>query len=129
MWRIDVKGRPPSLNDWYGSGSWRRRHAQKAQWGPIFFYAIKESKLPKLKSVHVSVTQFCKGRARDADNVVPCAKLFLDALVDAGNLPDDSPEYVRSVTLASRKGREDRVVVAVAEAGPDPEQDGAAAQG
>ena len=39
-----------------------------------------------------------KGRkSRDTDNIVPCFKPYLDQLVTAGVLPDDSPTYIPEV--------------------------------
>jgi Holliday junction resolvase RusA-like endonuclease len=45
--------------------------------------------------VEVTLTWFVKDkRRRDADNLVPTLKALCDGLVDAGIVPDDTPEYM-----------------------------------
>lgn len=45
--------------------------------------------------VEVNLTWFVKDkRRRDVDNIVPTLKALCDGLVDAGIVPDDTPEYM-----------------------------------
>ncbi|MFM1964922.1 MAG: phage Tortellini [Actinomycetota bacterium] len=51
--------------------------------------------IPACESIHVQLHYVPRdGRRRDADNLVGTLKPCIDGLVDAGVVPDDSPEYV-----------------------------------
>lgn len=113
MHRIEVLGKPPSLNKFYSGVHWSVRKAIVDEWHTLFLMALRASGCPRIVAtpINVSVTLFCKGRLLDADNVVVSAKLFCDSLVLGSYIPGDSPKYISSVTLACRKGKEDKVVV------------------
>lgn len=50
---------------------------------------------PKSERVEVTLRWVVKDkRRRDADNLVPTLKALCDGLVDAGIVPDDTPEYM-----------------------------------
>ena len=70
----------------------------------------KGSKIPPAPLI-LSVTLFCKGIVRDADNAVLAAKFCLDTLVLYGYLPDDNPRYVKSIVLTTSKGKENKTVI------------------
>lgn len=114
MWRLEVPGKPPSLNKFYAGVHWTARKKAADEWHSIFYYALKGLKgLPKKLSgpVTVNVTQFCKGRPRDADNTVVACKFFLDALKMGKWIEDDDYTVIPSVTLNTRKGKEDKIVI------------------
>ena len=75
--------------------------------------AFIEAKLPKelATPITLSVTQFCKGVVRDADNGVISAKFCGDALKLYGYIPDDSPEFISTVILRSAKGKANKLVI------------------
>lgn len=51
--------------------------------------------IPACQRIHVTLHYVPRdGRRRDADNLVGTLKPCIDALVDAGVVRDDSPEYV-----------------------------------
>jgi len=54
---------------------------------------------------------YFSGRLLDASNCTYMVKLIEDGLVGSGTLPDDTPKYVRGITITSRRGREDKVEV------------------
>lgn len=60
-------------------------------------------KLTKLSAGHIPTLQQCRvqlvwlvldSRRRDVDNVVTTLKAMCDGLVDAGIVPDDTPDYM-----------------------------------
>ena len=55
------------------------------------------------------------GHRRDADNTVPTLKAICDGLVDAGIVPDDTPEYMEKVMPRIERGTRARVRVEVTE--------------
>ena len=50
-------------------------------------------------------------RRRDPDNYIP--KFFLDALVSAGMIIDDSLNVIRQLNLVCKYGEEDKVTVTI----------------
>ena len=50
-------------------------------------------------------------RLIDIDNI--CVKFVIDGLVSARVLPDDSPEFVESVTVKQVKSDEERTLVKI----------------
>jgi len=70
--------------------------------------AFKEAKLPeRLKwPITVNCTLYAKRQPRDADGAVMAVKFAQDALVEYGYLPNDSPEYISTVILSSKKAED-----------------------
>lgn len=115
MYRIEIAGIPPTLNTWLSGTHWRTKAAQKVEWEELFAWAFVQAKLPKKLQtpITLNVTQFCKGKVRDVDNTVLAAKFCADALKSSGRIPDDSPEYVKTLILTSEKGKENKTVVII----------------
>src|SRR3990167_7495606 len=113
MYQIILKGSPPSLNQWYAGVHWSKRKAVANEWHGLFRAAFQEANLPKpIKTpITLNVTQFTKGRLKDADNVVVAAKLCGDALRLYRYIADDTPEHIPCVILQSKKGTDDKLVV------------------
>jgi Holliday junction resolvase RusA-like endonuclease len=58
--------------------------------------AQKAAHIPPMKACAVSLNWIVNDkRRRDADNIVPTLKAMCDGLVDAGIVPDDTPELMR----------------------------------
>ncbi|MFJ3029853.1 hypothetical protein ACIPEQ_13500 [Curtobacterium sp. NPDC087080] len=71
----------------------RHRHV-KALRGTTTMLA-RAAHIPELPACRVTLTWFVQTRhRRDADNVVPTLKAACDGLVDAGVVPDDTPELM-----------------------------------
>lgn len=85
------------------------------EWHLRLLAAYREAKLPKpLKwPVTLSITQYCKGVVRDADNAVIAAKFAGDTLAEHGWLPDDNPTYIPTVILSTKKGASNKTVVQI----------------
>lgn len=94
---------------------WAKRKAIVDEWKNSIGWAFKTQKLPwpLPYPLTMTCTQFSKRNVRDADNAVTIAKLAGDALVSGGYLPDDSPEYIDTIILQSKKGKEDLVVITI----------------
>lgn len=114
MTRIEVGEIPPSLNKYYSGLHWTKRKAITDEWHLLFLAAFRKAKLPKPLAYPITlhVVEFCK-RLRDSDAAVMASKFCGDALVKYGYLPDDNPNYIRSVILQSRKGKEDKTVILI----------------
>lgn len=115
MYRIEVSGIPPSFNEFYSGAHWGKRKGMRDEWHGIFMAAIVQSGMPKpiRTPICLNVTEFCKGRVRDCDNVVVAAKFMADTLKELGYIKDDSPKEIASVILQARKGDKDRTVVVI----------------
>ena len=60
--------------------------------------AFKAEGIPAMKACTVSLTWVVNDkRRRDADNLVPTLKAMCDGLVDAGVVPDDTPQLMHKV--------------------------------
>ena len=72
----------------------------------------KSNKIPPMAWITVTVEPHQKnGRLQDVGACNPSVKAAIDGLVDASVLPDDSPEFVRSlVFLPPRKGKDALVI-------------------
>ncbi|MFP4662686.1 MAG: RusA family crossover junction endodeoxyribonuclease [Halanaerobiales bacterium] len=53
------------------------------------------NKLPKMKSVKLNITWYCKNKRRDPDNIAAAKKFILDGLVEAGVLKNDGWSEVK----------------------------------
>jgi Holliday junction resolvase RusA-like endonuclease len=103
MYRIEIPGKPPTLNKVYAQ-HWRNYHKAKKEWAEVIGWALKASGLPKSLPTPftLSVTQF-SSRLRDTDNCIVAVKFFLDVLTDMSYIPDDNPKYVPTLILNSKK--------------------------
>jgi Holliday junction resolvase RusA-like endonuclease len=114
MYRLEINGRIPTLNQWIHY-HYFKKGAVKKEWGEVVVLTALEAKVPKPinRPVNVVVTQFCKAMVRDVDNAVVSWKIAGDALVKHGFLEDDSPKFVQSLLLKTKKGKEDKTVIII----------------
>ena len=90
----------PSLNQFYASKHWSVRKKYKDT-------LLKEinaqlSQCDKVAFTQVEVT-FCCNYRMDLDNCIMGVKFGLDALKEWGAILDDSPKYVKKVTIREDK--------------------------
>lgn len=72
---------------------WAVEAKLKKQWRR--FSSLSASRFPAFAKVDVTLTWFVvTTRVRDEDNMARLLKCLCDGLVDAGVVPDDSPEYM-----------------------------------
>ena len=104
--RFVVPGIPSSLNVWTRS-HWRTRHSESLSWNTRIqlFYLSQYSHLPRpafTGGVHL-LFEFRRPRSKkliDVDNMAP--KHLVDAM--RGLLfPDDSPKWVKSITMTAHR--------------------------
>lgn len=108
---VEVLGRMPTLNSWLSGTHWRTKHNQKKEWQETIGWALKSAKFPeKLEPFWLEVTMFTT-RMRDHDNCVIGAKFFLDSLKDGGYIEDDSPKYVKGLTLQWQKATKEEKTI------------------
>jgi len=106
-WMFPMSGRRPplSLNDrgnHYARARLTRSVRDEASW------RARSARIPRpLAKVRVEVIWVVGDhRRRDEDNPAPSAKAVYDGLVDAGIVPDDTPEFMEkpSVRIEYRQG-------------------------
>ena len=104
LWKI-------STNEIYAGIHWSKRSDHK-----INYRAAYTSKLKALGHYDKASIVFdftFKKNALDASNCSYMVKLLEDCIVKAGVLKDDSPKYVESITISSKKGDSDSVTITV----------------
>ena len=100
-----------SNNVFYSNKHWSVRKKLADEWHELVYWLCKEQKIPSFKKgVSITITSYAK-RPLDPDNI--CGKIILDGLVHAQVIGDDTPEWVRSVTLKSRKATYDKIKVVI----------------
>lgn len=95
--------RPPSWNKYYAGVHYRERKRDADRMHLLMIAALNGRPARIVKPVEITVTAYFKGRQLDSDNIV--AKGYVDGLVRAGLLVNDTPRYVDSVTTRSRKDK------------------------
>lgn len=93
-----------SWNQFYGRKHWSERKKIVDYWHHLVKIECYIQKIPSFNTVHITIKSISK-RPIDPDNI--CAKSIIDGIVHAGVLTDDTPKYVKSVTLISEKGKEE----------------------
>jgi crossover junction endodeoxyribonuclease RusA len=90
----DYRTPPLSLND---RMHWRKRAKITAEIRGLVC-AWASTAVPACSATEVELHYVPRdARRRDADNLVPILKACCDGLVDAGVVPDDTPELMRKV--------------------------------
>lgn len=117
-WRLDLPiTKPMSMND-------RKHHMVKARETARIrrdtFAVATEARIPALGTCTAELHYVPRdSRRRDADNLVATAKATFDALVDAGIVGDDTPEYMTKrmpvIDAADSSPRRSRVYLVVTE--------------
>ena len=79
---------------------------QRMHWGQKMTLTRKVRKVAAAETAHIPALTKCRvqlvwlvtdNRRRDVDNVVPTLKAMCDGIVDAGIVPDDTPEYMEKL--------------------------------
>lgn len=97
VYRLEFNQRPITTNAERAGNRWERAKVTK-EWREAFAWLAKAEQVPQMSWISVTVEPHQKGgRLQDVGACNPSAKAAIDGLVDAGILPDDSPEYVRSL--------------------------------
>lgn len=93
VWRIDLpQTRPLSLN---GREHWRIKAKRVKELRDTACLLVKAAGVPKLQRIRVELHYAPRDkRRRDPLNLVATLKPIEDGIVDAGIVPDDTPEFV-----------------------------------
>jgi len=120
MVKFVIYASPPGINQVYNSHSYHRITEVKNFWHGLT--AIYSGKIKAKGPVSTILCAICK-KPRDADNLALCHKFICDQLVQAGQIPGDSPKHLLSVRLISRKilkhekDQKDRIVFCIQDHG------------
>lgn len=99
--KIILEGeRPVSWNKHWSGMHWSQRSAEKERVKWLVRAALDPNAQMITKPVHLTFTAYFKGKMQDCSNL--CEKPYEDALIGR-IIQDDSPRYVRGVTVLSRK--------------------------
>lgn len=94
QWVLDLPWTAPplSLND---RGHWRVKAKKTAHARALVTLTTRGNLVPRLAACDVVLTYNPRDkRRRDADNLVALLKVACDAIVDAGVVPDDTPDLM-----------------------------------
>ncbi|NCV84637.1 MAG: hypothetical protein EBW14_01855, partial [Oxalobacteraceae bacterium] len=108
---LEFEKRPWTTNAERAGNRWERASLTK-EWREAFAWLAKSEQLPAMRWISVTVQPYQQGgRLQDVGACNPAVKAAIDGLVDAGVLPDDSSEFVRSlIFLPPQKGKNSLVV-------------------
>jgi crossover junction endodeoxyribonuclease RusA len=111
VYRLEFNQRPWTTNAERAGNRWERAKLTK-EWRSAFHLLAKSNEIPEMSWISVTVEPHQKGgRSQDVGACNPAVKAAIDGLVDAGILPDDSPEFVRSlVFLPPQKDKNSLVI-------------------
>lgn len=92
--------RPKSWNAWYAGSHWRIRKQEADRVHMLVIAALGGRPSRITKPVEVELIAYFKGRQLDCDNLP--IKLYIDGMVRAGLLANDTPRYLVGTTTRSR---------------------------
>jgi crossover junction endodeoxyribonuclease RusA len=109
--RLEFEERPWTTNAERSGNRWTRAELVK-RWRSAFYWLAKKERMRAMEWVVVTVEPWQKGgRLQDVAACNPAVKAAIDGLVDAKVIPDDSPEFLRSVNfLRPQRGRNSLVI-------------------
>lgn len=111
-WELVYPSRPWTVNGERKGNRWERA-AKVREWRQAYSVLARAAGVPKLQHFDVTAVPYQHGgRLQDVAACMPAVKAAIDGIADAGVVPDDSSEFVRSVTfLPPRRGRNALVVI------------------
>lgn len=100
-----------STNKIYEGVHWaiRKKHKDLFLWA---FVGVA-SKIKPVDSCDIEFEFGFKSKPLDCDNCSYMTKLLIDCLRHYGKLKDDTPEYVKSIKISSRKADKDKVLIKI----------------
>lgn len=97
VYRLEFAQRPWTTNAERAGNRWERAELVKT-WRSAFHVLAKSEQMPQMEWITVTVEPHQKGgRLQDVGACNPAVKAAVDGIVDAGVLPDDSPQYMKSL--------------------------------
>ena len=100
-----------STNKIYEGVHWavRKQHKDLFLWA---FVGVA-SKIHPVESCDLEFEFEFTSKPLDCDNCSYMTKLLIDCLRHFNKIKDDTPEYIRSVKITSRKGSKNRVIIKI----------------
>jgi len=92
-----------SLNKFFGRMHWTARKRIVDEWDMVMM-PFKRKLKPEKTPTGVTYDFFLKGKLLDVSNCFAMVKLLEDSMVRNGILEDDSPKYIREITVSVQKG-------------------------
>jgi crossover junction endodeoxyribonuclease RusA len=118
--RFTHYARPWTVNsERSGRGNhWAVKGKQTKEWREAFYLLGLAKRRYKMQAANITAEIVVKRKPLpDTGANYTAIKAAIDGLVDAGLLPNDTPEHVRSITmLAPVQGKEDKVIITLEEA-------------
>ena len=111
IFRLEFNQRPWTTNAERAGNRWERAELVKT-WRSAFALLAKSEELPAMSWISVTAEPHQKGgRLQDVGACNPAVKAAIDGLVDAGILPDDSSQYMRSLIFLPPKNDKNSLVL------------------
>lgn len=117
---FEIPGRLPGLNEIIeaakqGKGKYQPYALMKEKYTEMIAWIAK--KLPSYEKVALVITWYEPNSRRDPDNIMAGQKFILDALVQAGVIPNDSQKYIQGILHRFRVDKQNpRVEVEIIDA-------------
>lgn len=116
MIKFQIEGRPISWNFYYAQRHWSARQAKSLEWKWRVKAALMKYHVPRAALKHAVSIEFVAyvKRPIDCDNI--CIKVIIDGLREWGLLQDDTPAWVKQISISVRtKSDLERIEVEVNE--------------
>ena len=111
IYTLEFNQRPWTTNAERAGNRWERAKLTK-EWRLGFQLLAKSERIPPMAWITVTVEPHQKGgRLQDVGACNPAVKAAIDGLVDAGVLPDDSPQFVKSLVFLPPKKDKNSLVI------------------
>lgn len=99
--RYTYRARPWTLNaERRGSNHWSQTRTKTAEWRQAFWGLGLEKRI-RYSSVDITVEVQMRHPVADTGACFPAVKAAIDGLVDAGVLPGDTGQFVRSIRFVA----------------------------
>jgi crossover junction endodeoxyribonuclease RusA len=111
VYRLELAQRPWTTNGERAGNRWQRAELVKT-WRSAFHILAKSEQMPEMEWISVTVEPHQKGgRLQDVGACNPAVKAAIDGIVDAGVLPDDSPQYMKSLIFLTPQNDRNSLVL------------------
>lgn len=100
-----------STNAIYSGVHWskRQKHKELYLWS---FLSVK-NQITAVSDCDLEFDFHFKSKPLDCDNCSYMAKLIIDCLRNYGKIKDDTPQFIHSVKISSKKSNENKVIIKI----------------